>query len=170
MYLRPSTRTKVGMAVGTKGDTKMAEGRSRSSKTRHSGGRRKIFLLAPWDRRSPPHPPMPFGDQEEAGVGSRGESKGSGPSCESCHEVLELGAVQGLAATMSPPIFPAFGAHADVPPSIDVHTFGAADAAAPTHAHAATVSIRTFMAEPTHPPSNPLRPATSTTSTKARGT
>jgi hypothetical protein len=36
MYLRPPTRTRIGMAVGTKVDTKMAEGRSRSSKTRHN--------------------------------------------------------------------------------------------------------------------------------------
>jgi hypothetical protein len=32
-YLHPPTRTRTGTAVGTKADTKMAKGRSRSSKT-----------------------------------------------------------------------------------------------------------------------------------------
>jgi hypothetical protein len=35
----PPTKTRIGMAVGTKVDTKMAKGRSHSSKTRRSGGR-----------------------------------------------------------------------------------------------------------------------------------
>jgi hypothetical protein len=66
----PPTKTRIGMAVGTKVDTKMAKGRSHNNQTHHSGGGGKVFLLAPWDRRSPPHPSMPFGDQEEVGVGS----------------------------------------------------------------------------------------------------
>jgi hypothetical protein len=64
----PPTKTRIGMAVGTKVDTKMAKGRSHNNQTHHSGGGGgKVFLLA---RRSPPHPSMPFGDQEEVGVGS----------------------------------------------------------------------------------------------------
>jgi hypothetical protein len=35
-----------------------------------SRGRRKVFLLDPWDQRLPPHASLPFGNQEEDGVGS----------------------------------------------------------------------------------------------------
>jgi hypothetical protein len=67
----PPDQNQIGMVVGTKVDTKTAKGRSHNNQTHHSGGgERKVFLLAPWDRRSPPHPSMPFGDQEEVGVGS----------------------------------------------------------------------------------------------------
>jgi hypothetical protein len=47
-----------------------AEAAAAKPTTAGGGGQRKVFLLAPWDRRSPPHPSMPFGDQEEVGVGS----------------------------------------------------------------------------------------------------
>jgi hypothetical protein len=67
---RPPTKTRIGMAMGTKEDTKTAKGRGHNNHIPHNGGRREVFLLAPWDRRSPPHPSMPFGDQEEVGVGS----------------------------------------------------------------------------------------------------
>jgi hypothetical protein len=103
-------------------------------------------------------------------VGSRGEGEGSGPGCEACHEVPEHGVAQGFATTISPLVFPAFGARIDVPPSAGIHSLGAAVATTPTHIHAATVGICAFVAEPTHPPSNALRPATTTTSTKARDT
>jgi hypothetical protein len=84
--------------------------------------------------------------------------------------VPEHGAAQGFATTISPLVFPAFGARIDVPPSAGIHSLGAAVATTPTHTHAATVGICAFVAEPTHPPSNALRPATATTSTKARDT
>jgi hypothetical protein len=49
MYLCPSIKTRIGMTVGTKEGTKMAEGRSHSNHILHNGGRRNVFLLAPWD-------------------------------------------------------------------------------------------------------------------------
>jgi hypothetical protein len=40
-----------------------------AAKPASAGRRRKVFLLAPWDRRPAPHPSMPFGNQKEVGMG-----------------------------------------------------------------------------------------------------
>jgi hypothetical protein len=58
-----------------------------------------------------------------------------------------------------------------VPANASIHSFGATVATTPTHARATTFGVCALVAEPTHPPSNTLRPTTTTTtSTKARGT
>jgi hypothetical protein len=111
-----------------------------------------------------------FGDQKENRVASGGEGEGSGLGCEPCHEVPEPGTVQGSTTTISPPAFIACFAHASVTANASIHPFGATAATAPTHAHAATFGICVFVAEPTHPPSNALQPATTATTTKARST
>jgi hypothetical protein len=102
--------------------------------------------------------------------GKQRRRQGSGFGCEPRHKVLKHETVQGFTATISPPAFLACGAHASVPASASIHSFGAAAATAPTHAHAATFGICAFVAEPTHPPSNALQPATTTTTTKERNT
>jgi hypothetical protein len=92
---------------------------------------------------------------------------------KSCHEVLELRAVQSFTAAVSPaPIFPTFGADAGVPATTNVHPFGTTAATTSTHAHAVTFGFCAFVAEPTHPPSNALQPAITpaTATTKARST
>jgi hypothetical protein len=66
----PPTKTRTEMAVDTKEDTRMVGDRSHCNCLQHPRGRRNIFLLAPWDQCLPPHASLPFGDQEENGVGS----------------------------------------------------------------------------------------------------
>jgi hypothetical protein len=50
-----------------------------------------------------------------------------------------------------------------------VYTFGATAASAPSHARAAILGLRAFVAEPSRPPLNTLLPRPASTSTKTRG-
>jgi hypothetical protein len=97
------------------------------------------------------------------------KAKAAGMAVNHVMKYQNAGAIQGPATTISLPIFPAFGTHACVPPTAVIHAFGVAAVAASSHAHAASVGICAFVAEPSRPPSNALRPDTPTTSTKARG-
>jgi hypothetical protein len=98
-----------------------------------------------------------LGNQEENRMGGLGEGKDGRAGRKSRHEVPELGTVQSFTATISPtPDFPAFGADAGVPTTIDVLPFGIAAATTSTYAYPVTISLCTFVAEPTHPPSSVL--------------
>jgi hypothetical protein len=66
----PPIKTRVETAMGTKEGTRMVGDQSHRNRIRHPRGRRKVFLLATWDQCLPPHASLPFGDQEEYGVGS----------------------------------------------------------------------------------------------------
>jgi hypothetical protein len=106
-------------------------------------------------------------------MGGRGEGKGGRAGRKPRHEVLELGAVQSFSIAIPPtPIFPTFGADADVPTTTDVHPFSTAAATTSTHAYVVTLSLCTFVAEPTRSPSSGIQPATAlaTATTEARST
>jgi hypothetical protein len=55
---------------GHKGGHKNGRGPKPPNRLHHPKGRRKVFLLAPWNQCLPPHASLPFDDQEENGMGS----------------------------------------------------------------------------------------------------
>jgi hypothetical protein len=66
----PPTKTRIGTAVGTKAETKMAEGLSRSSKTRLSEAAVRGFSVGSTGSTPTSNTSMPLGGQDEVGVGS----------------------------------------------------------------------------------------------------
>jgi hypothetical protein len=70
MYLRHQTTTRIETAADTKVDTKMAEGRSRSSKTRPSGAAASGFSVGSTGSTPSITPTSALGSQDEVGMGS----------------------------------------------------------------------------------------------------
>jgi hypothetical protein len=146
MYLRLPIKTRVVTAVGTKDSIRTGGDRSLRNHLHHPKGGERFFCWLHGVNTS-----LPFGDQEENRVGSGGEGDDSGLRCEPRHEVPEPRTVQGSTATVSPPVFPACGAHASVPANASIHSFDATAATTPPmHTQQPSIFVPSWPNPPIH--------------------